>query len=142
MKKTLSFFVTVLYKEFSAFCNKRLQEIGLTQGLMYFIIYIDKHQKCSPGQLATNLKFDIGHTARSIDKLEQDGFVLKEKNINDKRAYLLSLTEKGVDAMNTIRNLLVDWDEIILAEIKPEERDSLLNILEKLKHRNGDEKYV
>ncbi|MEG0813393.1 MAG: MarR family transcriptional regulator [Clostridium sp.] len=132
MQKTLSFFVTTLHKDFLAFCNKKLQEIGLTQGLMYFILYIEKHQNCSPGRLASDLHFDIGHTARSLDKLEQDGFITRVKNSQDKRAYCLGLTKKGGNAVAMIRDLLIQWDETRFSKIDEAERSELLRILDKL----------
>lgn len=137
MKKTLSFFITVMHKEFTAFCNNELQKIGLTLGLMYFILYIGKYENCSPKQLAAGLHFDMGHTVRSLDRLEQDGFVLREKNPQDKRGYFLCLTEKGCQARSMIRNLLVEWDELKLAGISPEERAELMRILSKLEDGSG-----
>ena len=50
-QKTLSFYIAMMYRNFSSFTSKKLQEAGLNFGLLFFIIYIGKHPGCSPSQL-------------------------------------------------------------------------------------------
>ena len=142
MEKTFSFFARSLEKDFSGFCNEKLQELGLSKGLLYFILYIGKHRDCSPGDLSQNLKFDTGHTTRSIDKLVNMGFVLRQKSDFDKRAYLLQLTDKGQAAFLASHDLFSQWDEKILEKISQEERVQLMTLLEKLVSMKGDQLYV
>lgn len=141
MQNTLSFFTTVLYKDFSRFCNEKLQEIGLSRGLLYFVIYIGRHPKCSPGKLSSELRFDSGHTTRAIEKLVQNEFVLREKSEIDKRAYILSLTEKGEEALKVIYSLFSQWDEKVLSDIGEDERKQAISLMEKLTKRKGKNKW-
>lgn len=142
MQDTLSFFATILYKDFSAFCNERLQEMGLSKGLLYFILYIGKHPNCSPGNLSEELNFDSGHTTRSIDKLVKTGFVLRKKSEHDKRAYILQLTEKGQNAFEASHVLFSQWDGKIFEDISEVDRHQLISILKKLVRRKGDFNHV
>ncbi|MCI6276334.1 MAG: MarR family transcriptional regulator [Clostridium sp.] len=138
MQKTLGFFTTILYKDFTSFCNEKLQEIGLSRGLLYFIIYIGKHPKCSPGKLSSQMKFDTGHTTRAIEKLVQNDFVLREKSESDKRAYILSLTEKGEEALELIYSLFSQWDEKVFYDIDEDERKQIISLMEKLIEKKGE----
>ena len=142
MQNTLSFYARSLEKDFSAFCNEKLQELGLSKGLLYFVLYIGKHPDCSPGDLSQNLNLDTGHTTRSIDKLVKTGFVLRKKSDSDKRAYILQLTEKGQGAFETSHRLFSEWDEKIFENISREDRLQLMNLLEKLVPMKGDQFYV
>lgn len=142
MNRTMAFFALLFQKDFSSFCNQKLQEIDLTQGLLYFIIYIGKHPGCSTGELISALRMDWGHSQRSIDKLTQNGFVCKEKNMQDKRAYHLSLTPKGQNAFSVSHQVFFDWDAITLQELSATEKEQLFQILEKLIHRKGEPAYV
>lgn len=142
MPKSLAFFTLVLQKDFTAFCHQRLQEIGLTQGLLYFILYIGKHPCCAMGDMTKALHMDWGHTQRSVDKLVQDGFVNKQKNELDKRAYYLSLTSKGEHAFSVSHQVFFDWDTGALQGLSEEEKNHLFALLEKLTCRKGDDTYV
>lgn len=133
MYQPLSLYITSLKKDFDNFCNKRLQEMELSQGLMFFVIYIGNHPDCSPKDLSAAIKADTGHTTRSVDKLVTAGFVTRKTKETDKRVFQLNLTEKGLNAFIEIKNLFTDWDEIALADISKEEKQLLIKVLSKLK---------
>ncbi len=138
----LSLYITSLKKDFDSFCNKRLQEMGLSHGLMFFVIYIGNHPECSPKDLSTAIKADTGHTTRSVEKLVTAGFVTRKTKETDKRAFQLSLTEKGLNAFTEIKNLFTQWDEIALADISKEEKELLLKALSKLKKSSYPEQKI
>lgn len=142
MQNTLSYFTNILNKEFSEFCNEKLQELDLSKGLLYFILYIGKHPDCSPGNLSQDLHFDSGHTTRSIDKLVKSGFVIRNKSENDKRAYILQLTEKGQQAFISSYSLFSQWDEKIFENISKEDRKELILLMKKIVKTKGDSLYV
>lgn len=132
MKNTLAYYITMLRKDFTTFCNERLNKICLSQGLLFFLIYIGKHPECSIGDLSEGLNADSGHTTRSIDKLVQSDFVIRKRKANDKRASQLSLTEKGQGALKEIYDMFNQWDEEILRDLSPENRETLLQLISTL----------
>lgn len=137
MNPSLGAFALVLEKAFSAFCSRRLQEIGVTQGQLYFLLYIGKHPGCAPGELTRALHLDWGHAQRSLDKLAQDGFVRREKNPQDRRAYRLWLTQRGETAFAVSHQVFYDWDAAVLQALSPEEQRQLFALLERVAHGTG-----
>lgn len=129
---SFSYQVTALKREFTIFCNEKLQKLGLSIGLMYFIVYIGKHENCSPGELSKAIHMDTGHTTRSIDKLVKDGFVQKKRSEVDKRSQNLALTDKGKMALEHIHSFFQQWDQIILSQLSEEEQETLCALLEKI----------
>lgn len=89
---TVSSCILTLHKEFAAYTTQRLQELGLSFGLIYFVLYVGKHPDCTPSELTKDLHLDWGHSQRSLNKLAKDGFLTKEKN---GRSYHLKLTQRG-----------------------------------------------
>ena len=141
MHHTFSNMILTLRKDFKEYCFGQLQEIGLSQGLLYFILYIGKHPGCSPGQLCARLKFDTGHGARSIEKLVQTDFIKKERDAGDKRAYCLSLTEKGDQAFQLIYELFCHWDQEALKNLNEQEKAELLRLMTKIEKTSGGKTY-
>lgn len=136
---SLAYYVTVLRKDFSEYCGERLQEVGVTQGLLYFIIYVGKHPGCSPGELSGALHMDSGHAARSLAKLVQGGFLRQEKSTQDKRVHILWLEEKGKAVFRLSYELFTEWDKRMMAEMTDEERKQLLGLFSRLKgHGRGN----
>lgn len=132
MVNSLAFYVTLLRRQFVDYCNQRLQELGLSQGLLFFIIYVGKHPGCSPKELAENLQMDTGHAARSLAKLEQAGFLRQSPNPCDKRSHLLNLTGRGQEAFRVSHELFFLWDQELMCEMSQEDRENLLGLLERL----------
>ena len=139
MEASLSACVMLLKKDFAGFCGKELTAMGLAPGLLYFVIYLGKHPGCSPGQLAAQLGADTGHTARSVEKLVQAGFVQRRKNPMDQRGFQLRLTPKGEEAFDKIRGLFARWDGMAMEELGPEERKLLLELLGRVVNRRRKE---
>ena len=98
MEQTLAFYINLLRGDFTQFCAQRLKELGLSQGLLYFLLYVGRHPGCSAGELASVIGADSGHTTRSVEKLVQQGFMTRTRSQQDKRAVVLELTEQGREA--------------------------------------------
>lgn len=129
MIPSLAYYVMALRNDFIDYCNKKLQEIGLTQGQILFLIYIGKHDQCSPKELAKNLQMDNGHATRTISKLVEQDFIIQTLNEKDKRSHMLSLTTKGKDAYKTSYDLFSQWDQEILKNVPIQEKEQLLKLM-------------
>ena len=138
MKQTLAHYATLLRKDFTDYCSQKLAEEGLSQGQLYFILYIGRHENCSPKELAQALHMDAGHTTRTLAKLAQDGFLVQERSKTDGRAHTLMLTEKGKTAFAMSYDLFAQWDTKVLCPLSPEERETLMTLLSKLISMEGE----
>ncbi|MCK4551395.1 MAG: winged helix-turn-helix transcriptional regulator [Tenericutes bacterium] len=74
------------------------------------------------------------HATRAINRLVKDGLVIKEKNPNDLRAYVLSVTEKGKNMAIQVGKVVKEWDDLVDTVITNEEREVLRNITKKIYH--------
>ena len=95
MTETFAFYISVLRKEFTKYCSETLSELNVTYGQLFILIFVGKKEKCSPKTLSTILKLDAGQLNRTILNLTKNGFLIQEKNQQDRRANILSLTDKG-----------------------------------------------
>ena len=125
---TVSSCILTLHKGFAAYTTQRLQELGLSFGLMYFVIYVGKHPGCTPSELTKELRLDWGHSQRSLNKLAEDGFLTREKS---GRSYHLDLTEKGRTAFAVCHQVFYDWDAQNLSGLTADEQRQLLSLLQK-----------
>jgi DNA-binding MarR family transcriptional regulator len=125
---TVSSCILTLHRRFAAYTTQRLQELGLSFGMMYFIIYVGKHPGCTPSELTQRLHLDWGHSQRSLTKLAEDGFLTKEKS---GRSYHLELTEKGRTAFAACHRVFYGWDAKNLTGLTADEQRQLLDLLQK-----------
>lgn len=132
MHSSLAYQISLLRRSFVRYGNERLQERGLTQGLLYFVLYIGRNPDCAQKELAGALHMDAGHTARCIAKLENEGFVRKLPDERDRRFQRLKLTEKGERVFRLCHTLSSQWDEAAHSALDEQEREQLQTLLGKV----------
>lgn len=134
MTETFSYRCITFYRSFVAYTSHRLQELGLSFGVLFLLVYVGKHPDCTQGELTQALELDWGYCQRSVVKLVEDGFLLRERK---GRAYHLDLSEKGREAFELSHQFFSDWDEQVLGALGKEEREQLFALLDKVKTKEG-----
>lgn len=123
-------YVSQMYRKGNSYIGKQLSDIGIGSGQFMFLLELYRKDGRSQEELSERLSIDKGTTARAIKKLEEDGFLFRERDENDKRAYKIYLTDKGNNIKQPILDALKSWEDIITTRLSNEERailDLLLN---------------
>lgn len=124
-----------LHRELIRYCSGRLEEMGISRGLLFPLLYIEKKKGCTPSELAAALGLDAGHTNRSLKKLETGGYLIQKKHPKDKRAHVLELTEKGSQVVRESKEMLQEWGADRLARLDEQERSTFLEALHRLSEK-------
>lgn len=129
MDKPFPYYILRLREQFARYSDDRLAEMGLTRGLMFFLIYVGKQPGCSPSALSAALRADTGHTTRSLDKLVRAGLLARERRAEDRRGFSLRLTEAGEAALAHIEGLFDQWEALALEALPLQQRADLTGAL-------------
>ena len=125
---------SVIHRQSSIAMTRRLRESGVTFGQFFSIRYIFEHEGCSQEQLSHRLRMDKGAVARTVHALEEDGYVQRLPDPADRRRVILSLTERGKEQYRTIVRISDEWEDVLLQDLSPEERQELRRLLVKIAH--------
>lgn len=142
MVNSLAYYITLLQRDFADYCNRELQALGLSQGQLFFLLYVGKHLDCSPGELAAALHMDTGHVTRTLCKLEQGGFLRQEINRADRRGRVLRLEERGEAAYRVSHELFTRWDGAVMDGMTDTARADLMGALRLLTEREEGKGHV
>ncbi len=116
----------VLHTNNRKYLHDSLAEHGLSLVQSICIITIHQKSDITQQELSDLLYLTKSGTAKAINKLEEDGFIVKEKSENDHRKFVLKLTDKGHDIIPTLIAINNDWEEKIgLNELDDEFHDTL-----------------
>ncbi len=83
-------------------------------------------------ELSCYLKIDKGTTAKAIRKLEDEGYLVRDIDLKDKRAYKISLTPKALEVIPVIQAAAKDWENIITSGLSKEESLLVEEVLYKM----------
>lgn len=111
------------------------KQLNVFESIILSIIY--KKGACTQDKLGEITMSDGALIARSLKKLENFGYVLRKPDPTNGRRKVVSITEKGTELTDTVRNKFKASNQTMLQGITTEEQAQLENILEKL-YKNLD----
>lgn len=131
-KENLGRLVGIIYRHTRMYYNHELGKLGLGSGDHIFILKLSEKEGITQNEITGRLHFDKAHTARTIVKLMEQGYVIKKIDENDKRAYRLFLTQKGKEIIPQIKKIMKNWTETLMADLGERDRDKLYKMLLKI----------
>lgn len=140
INKQLGFLLYVASKELIKKYTPMLKKYNLTYTGYIVLVAIDKNEVIYIKTLGDRLYLDSGTLTPLLKKLEEKGFINRERAINDERNLRVSLTEEGIETQGQIseevlkvfKELDMDYEDIT------ELRDSI----EKFIQTNLNKKFI
>lgn len=124
--------ISALHRYAQGFIGKRLKIHNIGSGQYIFLMELYKGDGRKQEDLATALNIDKGTTARALSNLEKQGYLKKEVDKVDKRAYRVFLTKKAFDVKPYVHQVLLEWTEIITSGLSESEAKTALRLLQRM----------
>lgn len=131
MKQDLPKNVSVLYRKMCVSLNVRFEHIGLSTSQTMVLICLNQWGSLTQADLCRKLDMDKGAIAKTLMRLDCDGFVTRRTNPDDVRAYLVSLTDKAKDLIPQIERIQEEWVDALTSNMTSIERDAFIQLFQK-----------
>ena len=118
--------------------NKEAEHIGFTHAQWRALVHLSENENCRQIDLAEILEIKPITLARQIDLLEESGLVRRNKDVDDRRAYRLEITDKARLVMQELWTIADAVEAEVLVALSDEERRSMVALLERVKAGLGD----
>ena len=83
------------YTNILGLVNKNILDYNFSLAEARVLLEISKIENCTSKKLSDLLNMDAGYLSRIIKQFEKHGLIEREKSKEDKRSYILELTESG-----------------------------------------------
>jgi len=111
--------------------GNELKPYNIGSGQFNFLMALYYKDGINQETLAQSLKLDKATTARAITKLIKEGYVTRQKDDLDLRAYKIFLTKKAKKMEPIIKKILSGWTKTLLSGFTEDERKLFLDFLKK-----------
>ncbi|MGQ9787895.1 MAG: MarR family winged helix-turn-helix transcriptional regulator [Candidatus Hadarchaeaceae archaeon] len=131
-RKSIGRLISRLHWLTGSHLHERLKKYGIGSGQVPLLMRLYRGDGINQDQLAREIRIDKATCTRAIRRLEQTGYVRREADEADRRAYRVYLTEKAKGFRPIIEMTLKDWTEHLLTGFSGEEREMVFRLLERL----------
>lgn len=120
-----------IYRHSQIYMLNKLKKYNLGIGQLHFLKKLYLKDGINQEHLAKSLKYSKATSTRAIQKLEKEGYIIRKRDVNDKRAYNVFLTDKGKILEPEINTIISEWSDILLTGFDDEEQKKFIGFLKK-----------
>jgi len=110
------------YRSNLAYMAKELEAYRVGSGQFEFLLFLYHKDGVSQETIAKTLKVSKATIARAIHNLEKEGYVYRERDEKDLRAYKVYLTEKGKEMRSIIFKKQASFMDLLFSDFTFEEK--------------------
>ena len=125
-------YISIIHRTGSSFLLKEFSKFNIGSGQYMYLIHLYKNDGLSQEELTEILNIDKGTTAKSIKKLETEGFVMRVKDKNDKRINRVYLTPKALEIKDEFLSSINAWENTLTSNLSYAEKEQALTLLKKI----------
>ena len=123
-------------------CARLLAPHGLSEGRFVLLFLLDQ----VPDGLAPHVLSEQAGVTRAtitglIDGMVRDGLVVRNPDPEDRRCFIIALTEKGKSVAKQVLDMHAGWISSLFCDITPRERALLVQVLDKVWAHTGKAVY-
>jgi len=105
---------------------------GLTGSQFYILHQLDQKGNCTVGELADSMAVKPSAITAMIDRLDKHGFVVRDRDENDRRVVHIRLTAAGIETLKRVKKYRMGILQHYLSHLTAEELESMIHVFEKL----------
>lgn len=115
--------------------DRRVRDFGLTRSQWLALTRIYRQPGCTQSELAETMEMEKGPAGRLIDRLEDNGFVVREADHADRRVKRIHLTRKAEAIERSMRTIALETIHEALSDLDEAEHDKAIEVLITVKAR-------
>jgi len=109
--------------------DRRVKALGLTRSQWWVLTHLFRADGVTQSELAEALEIEKPTLGRLLDRLEAKGWVRREHDARDRRAWRVHLTKAVEPALHTMRNVAAELRRDALAGLSAQERERFVDTL-------------
>ncbi len=108
------------------------EEAGITVDQWIVLKQVSEHNGCSQVAIAQMTVRDAPTTTRTIDQLVNKHLIIKQLDPNDRRKYMVFVTDKGTRLIERLLPVVQSYRKLPLKDFSSEEERQMLSLLSRM----------
>lgn len=126
-EKTIDYILRETWQAVARMYNEEASKYGATMALGFALLSIDKEGTPSTA-LAPKMGMEATSLTRTLKSMEDKGLIKKNKNPNDGRGVIISLTELGQEKRELSKKTVLRFNEVIKNKISEDKIQTFMEV--------------
>ena len=131
-KESIGRLIASTHRQICIYLDSEFKEYGIGSGQVPVLRALQVADGVNQEKLAAIFRVNKATTARAIDKLVKEGYVIRKRDESDNRAYKLYLTKKGLAIEPKLKGVFQQLTAILASGLSEEEKNTVIQLLEKM----------
>lgn len=119
--------IGIIAKSQALYYNNMLDELNINNSQLHILFELKNESNINQDKIASRCNTNKGAIARSIKKLEDNGFITRTIDENNRRQNIISLTDRGLMTLDKSREIVENFENYLFDNI--EDKQNLQKIL-------------
>ena len=115
--------------------SEKMAPFGLKSCHPSYLMHICANPGISQDRLAQLVFINKSNVARQVAFLEEEGYLRRESSQSDRRVVELYPTDKALELLPQVQQILTDWERCITEDVTEEEIQTVTRVLAKMKDK-------
>ncbi len=129
---SLGLIASMIHRTRMIFINDKIKDMDINAGQIPFLMVLSREEGITQDDLASHFHIDKGTVARALRRLEDNKYLFREIDPENRRRHLIYLTSKGKSTVPKIMNIDMEWEGSMRSQIPEDEYNQIYNILKKM----------
>ena len=122
----------ILHRRTQMYFDRQLKPHGLSFTHFRMLAYLAHNEGTHQEDVRAFIDADKGGVAHSIKRLVEKGYVARERDPEDKRAYIIRLTDEGRTFFEEFASVMQKWTDQMVAGFSTEELELAEDFLQRM----------
>ncbi|MEQ8175953.1 MAG: MarR family transcriptional regulator [Syntrophomonadaceae bacterium] len=118
------FKIGAVARKIQNYYNGVYRQYGITLGQSFILFALQQKEGLSIGNLAEKLLLDNSALTGLVDRMEKEELVLRRVDCQDRRVFLIYLTDKGRELAVTLYPIAREFNQRLNDELSNEQREA------------------
>jgi len=122
----------ILHRRTHMYFNRQLKPYGLSHMHFRMLSYVGRHDGLKQEDIRTFIDADKGGVAHAIKRLVEKGYIERDRDPSDGRAYVIRLTDEGQTFLAEFRTIADAWGEQMTAGFNDDDIAQAKSLLQRM----------
>lgn len=123
---------SILHWQTRIYVERKLASVNLSWGEFHILMRLCHAGEMSQRDVTEQLHISKATTSKMLQKLEEDGYIRREQDSQDRRTYTIHTTAKAQHLHAKLRDISSAWNDVLLKQLSSQEQTTVIAGLNKM----------